>query len=231
MATFSVLLLTASPTGSAAETGGTFVKIDGREALLRTVELFLNRDNVKQFQVCFLPESIEEAKRKYAPHLSFSGVKVLTGGPKWIDQLAAAAQRIAADCTHVIVHDTARPALPYADLEALMDLAEKHEAIALAALLRTALVEVDEGGNALAIEPASRFMQLLGTHVYSRKTFDQIAQTKQEPHASQLHLLKGSPLNTRVGGASDASLVRAMLNLLPKPKVKGPTNPFEEAQW
>jgi len=46
-----------------------------------------------------------------------------------------------------------------------------------------------------------------------------------------LHLLKGSGLNIRAGGAGDASLVKAMLNLLPKAKVKGPTNPFEEAQW
>jgi len=35
----------------------------------------------------------------------------------------------------------------------------------------------------------------------------------------------------RLRGPGDASLVRAMLNLLPKPKIKGPSNPFEEAQW
>ena len=231
MATFSVLLLTASPGGTAGDTGGAFVKIDGREALLRTVELFLNRDNVTQIQVCILPEAIEEAKRKYAAHLSFAGVKVLTAGPKWIDQLVAAVPKIAADCTHVIVHDAARPALPYTDLETLMELAEKHEAVALTASLRTALVEVDEGGNAMAIHPASQFLHLLSPQIYSRKKFDDIAKTRQEPHASQLHLLKGSPFNVRVGSVGDAALLKAMMNLMPKPKVKGPTNPFEEAQW
>ena len=64
MGIFSVLLLTAAPAGMGAETGGASVKIDGREALLRSVELFLNRDHVKQVQIVFLPDEIEEAKRK-----------------------------------------------------------------------------------------------------------------------------------------------------------------------
>ena len=137
MATFSVLLLTASHAGQAAEAGGPFVKIDGRESLLKTVELFLNRDNIKQLQICFLPENLEEAKRKYAPHLSFSGVKVLSGGPRWIDQIAAASGKISADATHVIIHDAARPAVAYADIDALMEMAEKANAITLAVALAT----------------------------------------------------------------------------------------------
>ena len=88
MAIFSVIVVTAPPPGQAAETGGPFVKIDGRESLLRCVELFLNRDNVKQIQIVFTAEAMEDAKRKFGPHLSFSGVKILTGGPKWVDQLA-----------------------------------------------------------------------------------------------------------------------------------------------
>jgi len=231
MAVFSVLLLTAPPPNQAAEAGGAFVKIDGREVLLRCVELFLNRDNVKQIQVCFLPAELDEAKRKYAAHLGFSGVKVLSGGPRWIDQIAAAGDKIAANCTHVIVHDAARPALAYTDLEAIMEAAEKHEAVTLAAPVRSPLVEVDEGGNALAFHPAGSFMHLLTPAIFSKVKFQELATKKQEVHASQFTLVKGSPLNVRVGGPGDATLVRVMINMLPKPKVKGPTSPFEEAQW
>ena len=231
MASFSVLLLTASPSGAAAESGGTFVKLDAREALLRTVELFLNREPIKQIQICFLPEAMDEAKRKYTAHLSFTGVRMLSGGPKWMDQIVAAAGKIAPECTHVMVHDAARPALPYTDLEALLEAAGKHEVVALVAPLKVPLLEADEGGGAMAIRPAGEFMQFLGTQVYSRKKFEEMAKSKQEPHVSQWHLLKGSPLNVRLGSAGDVSLVKAMLNLMPKPKVKGPTSPFEEAQW
>jgi len=231
MAVFSVLLVTAPPPGQAGEAGGAFVKIDGREALLRSVELFVNRDNVKQIQLCLLPDFLEEGKRKFGGHLGLTGVKTVGGGPRWIDQIAAAAQNLSADCTHVLLHDAARPAVPYSDIDALMDEAQKHAAVLLAAPSRHPLVEVDEGGNPLAFHQASCFMQLLTPQVYSRQKFLEMAANKQEPHASTIHLLKGSPLNVRISGPGDATLVRAMLNLLPKPKIKGPSNPFEEAQW
>jgi 2-C-methyl-D-erythritol 4-phosphate cytidylyltransferase len=131
----------------------------------------------------------------------------------------------------VIVHDAARPAVPYSDIDALMDIAEKHAAVALAAPVRSALVEVDEGGNALAIHPAGRYMQLLTPQVFAKATFAQMAAKKQEPHPSQLALLKGSALNVRLTGAGDAGFVKSMINMLPKPKVRPPTSPFEEAQW
>src|SRR5947207_3976754 len=110
MAVFSVLIVTAAPPGQAAEAGGAFVKIDGRESLLRAAELFLNRDNVKQLQIVFQPEDVEEAKRKHGGHFGFSAIKVASGGPRWIDQLAAGAAKLIPEATHVIVHDAARPA-------------------------------------------------------------------------------------------------------------------------
>jgi 2-C-methyl-D-erythritol 4-phosphate cytidylyltransferase len=230
MADFSVVIVTAAPPGHGAEGGGPFMKIDGREALLRSVELFLNRDNVKQVLVVVSAEEMEEAKRKYGGHFGFSGVKMVTGGPRWIDQLAAAGEKISAESTHVIVHDAARPAVPYTDIEAGMEAAEKSAAVALVAPLRSSLVETDEGGGAVAYHTPSRFGLLVTPQFYSKEKFAHLAATKQELHASELTLVKGSPLNIRASGG-DAGLMKAMLNLLPKPKIKPPSSPFEEAQW
>jgi 2-C-methyl-D-erythritol 4-phosphate cytidylyltransferase len=231
MAEFSVLVLTAPPPGQAGEPGGAFTKIDGREALLRSVELFLNRDNVKQVQLVVDPDQLEEAKRKYGAHLSFSGVKVLSGGPKWMDQVKAAKEKISADVSHVIVHDAARPIVAYSDIDNLMTEAEQHAAVALAAPARATLVETDEGGNPLAFHLPSSFMQLLTPQAYDRATFLGMAGTGQAVHPSKLTLIKGSPLNLRVGGSGDAGLAKALLGMLPKPKLKPPSSPFEEAQW
>ena len=230
-ATFSVLLLTAAPPGQSTEAGGAFVKVEGREALLRSVELFLNRDNVKQVLVAFLPDMMDEAKRKYGGHLSLFGVKLVAGGPKWFDQIAAGAEKVSPDATHVIVHDAARPAVAYSDIDAITELAEKHPAIALTAPLRTSLVELDEGHNPVAYHHSNRFVQLLTPQVFSKEKFAEMAASKQEPHPSTLHLEKGSPLNVRVGGSGDAGFVNTMIKMLPKPKIKAPTSPFEEAQW
>ena len=230
MGVFSVVLVTAPPPGTSADASGPFMKIDGRESLLRAVELFLNRDNIKQIQIVFQPEGIEEAKRKYGGHLSFSGVKVLAGGPKWNDQLSVAAEKIVPDATHVIVHDAARPAVAYNDIDALLEEAEKHPIVALASPVRSSLVEVDEGRNALAIHSGNSYMHLLTPQSFARDKFISLAKSKADPHASEITLLQGSSLNQRCGDGN-TSFIKAMINMLPKAKIKGPLTPFEEAQW
>ncbi len=231
MAIFSVAILTAAPRGQAAEAGGAFVKIDGREALLRSVELFLNRDPIKQVQVVVQPDNLEEAKRKYGPHLSFSGVKLISGGPQWTDQVAAAAQSLGPDITHVIVHDAARPVVSFYDIDNLIAAAETHPAVALTAPVESSLVQVDEGGSPLGYWRPGDFVQLLTPQMYAREKFAQMARSRDDLPATQLTLLKGSPLNIRIRGGGDAGLAKAMMNMLPKPKIKPPSSPFEEAQW
>jgi 2-C-methyl-D-erythritol 4-phosphate cytidylyltransferase len=230
-ALFSVVVPTAAPSGLGAEAGGAFVKIDAREILLRSVELFLNRENVKHVQVVFDNDFLEEGKRKFGGHFGFAGVKVTGGGPRWIDQLAAAAGSLPNEATHVIVHDAARPAVAYFDIDNLMEAAEKHDVVSLATPSRSQLVEVDEHGHAKAYHLPERFMSLVTPQVYRKEKFLELANTKVEVPASEICLIKGSPLNLRVGGGGDVSLIKAMLNMLPKPKVKAPSSPFEEAQW
>jgi 2-C-methyl-D-erythritol 4-phosphate cytidylyltransferase len=230
MAEFSVVVLTAAPPTQALEAGGAYVKIDGRESLLRSVELFLNRENVKQIQIVFEADAIEECKRKYGTHLGLMGVKAIAGGPRWTDQIAAAGPKIAPECTHVIVHDAARPAVPFSDIDAVMECAEQNPVVMLVSPMRNQLVELDEGGNPVAYHLPTQYMQLMTPLAFSKEKFQQWAAGK-EPHASEAKLVKGSPLNLRVGGSAEERVAKAMIGMLPKPKVKAPSSPFEEAQW
>ena len=231
-ATFSVLILTAAPIGQASESGGAFAKIDGREAVVRSIELFLNRDNVKQIQTVFSIEEADEAKRRHNAHFSFSGVKVLTGGPRWMDQLAAAKDKISPDVSHVIVHDGARPAVPYTDIEAVMECADtmKKPALILTTPLRAPLLETEKSTTPRAFHPADDFVHVLTPQLFTRQRFLEMASTGTFAAPGEIAILKGSPLNVRLGGPGDVTLVKAMLNMLPKPKVKA-SSPFEEAQW
>jgi 2-C-methyl-D-erythritol 4-phosphate cytidylyltransferase len=231
MTTFSIVIVTANPPGLGLESNGSSIKIEGREAIVRTVELFLNRDNVKQIQAVFLPDDLEEAKRKHGGHFGFSGVKVVSGGPRPLDQCIAAAAKLDPAVTHVILHDAARPAVPYADIDALMEEAERHPAVSLVTPCRSTLVELDEGGSPMAFHPASQYMQMLMPQSFTREKFLEFTSSRKEPHASQFSILRGSPLNIRINNSADAPLARAMISMLPKPKAKPLSNPFEEAQW
>jgi len=158
-------------------------------------------------------------------------VKLLSGGPRWIDQIAAALATVSPDATHVIVHDAARPVVAYSDIDALITAAEKYPVAALASPLRAGLVETDEGGNPVAFHSPAHYQNVLTPQVFSRAAFTEFASKKTELHPSRWTLLSGSPLNIRVGGPTDAVLAKAMLGLLPKPKMKAGLSPFDEAQW
>jgi hypothetical protein len=93
------------------------------------------------------------------------------------------------------------------------------------------LVEVDEGGNPLAYRRAAEFMSVLTPQGFTRAKFEALAKSGKDLHASEATLVKGSPLNVRIGGGGDAGFVKAMVGMLPKAKVKPPSSPFEEAQW
>ena len=120
--------------------------------------------------------------------------------------------------------------MPQGDVDAILEAAGKNPAVALTAPLRASLVELDEGGGALAVRAPAEFAQLLTPHVYARQRFNELA-AGREIHPTEFTLVKGSALNIRLAGAGDGALAKAMLNLLPKPKSKAPSNPFEEAQW
>lgn len=231
MSTFSVVILTATPPNHRSENNTALVRIDGREALLRSVELFLNRGNVKHIQLVIPPNLMDEAKQKFGAHLGFSGVKLVAGGPRWMDQICSAAPAVPAECTHVIIHDAARPAVPFSDIDSAMNAAEINAAVALVTAVRSPLIETDEGGNPMGYRASQNFMQLLTPQVFSRAKFMELVKAKMEIHASELTLLEGSHLNQRVNGPADAALVKAMIAMLPKRKVSAMNNPFEEAQW
>jgi len=119
----------------------------------------------------------------------------------------------------------------YTDLDAIAAVADKHPVVALAVPCPSSLVEIDQGGNPLAMHLADQFMLLPTPQAFRKDKFQEMSATRKEPHAAEYHLIKGWPLNLRVGGAADASAAKAMISLLPRPKIKAADNPFEEAQW
>ena len=231
MVAFTAILTTALAAGESGNPPA-LIRIDGREALLRSVELLLNRNAIKQILLAFTADQIDSAKERFGAHLGFSGVKLVTGGPGWLDQAGAAAEKVLPESTHVLVHDAARPAVPYSDIDRLLELADDSpaEAAVLAAPVPFDLVELDEAGVPVGSRSGRPLRQLLSPRWYRRSAFDRVAASKQDVHPSALTLLNGSPLNVRLT-AGDTALVKAMMSHLPKPKVRRSDNPFEEAQW
>lgn len=85
--------------------------LGGRALLLRTVEIFTRREEVKAIVVAAPPDRFDEFRDRYGAQLSFHGVRIVEGGrvDRW-ETVRNALASMPDDCSHIAVHDAARPA-------------------------------------------------------------------------------------------------------------------------
>ena len=104
--------------------------VGGRPMLLRTVELFTRRDDVAAIVVAAPPDELDEFRTRFGTQLGFHGAKVVAGGTieRW-ETVRNALAAIPGDCTHVAVHDAARPAASEELVQRVFDAARVHDAV------------------------------------------------------------------------------------------------------
>ncbi|MBI70101.1 MAG: hypothetical protein CMJ38_08980 [Phycisphaerae bacterium] len=86
--------------------------IGGRPLLIRTVEFFTKCEAVRDIVVAGPPEHFDDFKEKFAPTLSFHGVRIVEGDAQSRAlSVLNALSAMSPDVTHIAVHDAARPAV------------------------------------------------------------------------------------------------------------------------
>ena len=128
--------------------------VGGRALLMRTVELFTKRDEVRTVVVAAPPDTFEEFKAKYGPTLGFHGATVVPGGRKgrW-ENVRLALDAIPAECTHVAVHYAARPAGGAELLNRLFEAARTLPAVVPAIPITATVKRIGESSLDVAANP------------------------------------------------------------------------------
>lgn len=137
---FAVILPAAGTGSRYADAGGVRHKLDedlgGKPLLQRTVEVFTKfepREGVIASIIVAGPAdeaAFAEFKERHADRLGLLGAIICRGGAthRW-ETVQAALARVPADCTHVAVHDAARPCVSPELLDRVFDAARRHEAV------------------------------------------------------------------------------------------------------
>src|SRR5205814_9270364 len=121
--------------------------LGGRPVLQRTIELFSTLDVVGAIIVAgpHDPEAFAQFKGRHGDKLGLLGVKVCQGGQTHrYETVKAALEHVAPDCTHIAVHDAARPCTPPELLDRLVDAAAKYPAVVPAIDVPDTLKRVSE---------------------------------------------------------------------------------------
>jgi len=85
-----------------------FVDVAGRACFLRSVELFSNRDDVKQVLLAISPEDEELVSVKWGANLKFFNVKICLGGAERFETVSKALELVKDNIDLIAVHDAVR---------------------------------------------------------------------------------------------------------------------------
>ena len=240
MAKLGVIVSTLAGPG----VGKSLAKVKGREVFMRSLELFITRDEVCATILAVGNDKAEQVKTKYGPHLAFTSVKVVAGKDHF-SAVAAALEKIPADADLIAVHDAARPAVSSMQIDALIDTAAKTGAAILAAPLRQIVKQVGKDKKVCGTVDSADLWLAQTPQIFSAKllraAYAQRAELGKDfaddaellaAAGTQATVIPSSWRNIRVASDNDLTVAGPLIDAVPKPKIKGPTGPYaEDKMW
>jgi len=210
----------------------------GKPVLMHAADLFLHRDDVSQVLIAVPPDQLEHFQSTYGDRLGWLGGRIVAGGTtaRW-DTVRVALDSVDADCTHIAVHDAARPLTSQALIDRVFAAVRHYHAAIPAVDVANTLKRIEptsdeekadpHGAARSPHEPADPLDALLGQGGASqppavRRVVETVsrhnlraAQTPQVFEAQLLHRayapLKESPSSDMAGSVTDdASLLEAL---------------------
>lgn len=130
------------------------LELVGKPAFLRAVELFVARPEVCEVLVAVHPDRLEAFRFRWGDRLQIHGVRVVAGGTveRW-QTVARALAEVSAECTHVAVHDAARPMTSSALIDRVFAAAQQHAAVVPALPVADTLKRLEPASTEQAAEP------------------------------------------------------------------------------
>lgn len=221
-----------------------FVDVCGRAAFLHSVELFTDRDDVKQVLLAIAPEDEELVNVKWGPNLKFFGVKICTGGKERFDTVKNALELVKDDIDLVAVHDAVRCCLKKEWVEDCFSEATKIGAAILAcpvvptikkAKNHTIIETIDRTDLYEAQTPQVFTAELLKEAYANLKNMDKnkISDDAQlvEALGRKVSIVETDFSNIKITNKIDVAIAEAVIKSRPKPRAEGYTGPYIEAQW
>jgi len=218
-----------------------FEHLKGRPVFIRSIELFVNRDDVCQVQLVVAAEDMEIMKTRYAASVGFMGVKLTLGGPERTDSVRNALAEVCEQAEYVCVHDAARPCVSAVWIDAVFSAAAKTGSAILAYPVHGTLKRVGPARRILGTADRDGLWEAQTPQVFRTELLRRAYQAAKAPAGDDAALVEaigqsvavvpGDPRNVKITTRSDLALAAAVVDGLPKPKLEKSRGPFEEAQW
>lgn len=222
----------------------TFAKLGGRPIFLRSIEHFINREDVCQTIIVVSAGDMVTMKEKYAANLAFMGVTLVEGGATRTESVSAGLAAVSEEATHVAIHDAARPCVTEDMIDRVFAEASKTGAAILANRLNGTIKRVSEAGVIDATVPRDALYEAQTPQVFNRSMIAEVyhdfpAGADKATDDAQIVELAGHAVsvvesdgtNLKITTKPDITLANAIIKARPASKPVRKFGAYEEAQW
>jgi 2-C-methyl-D-erythritol 4-phosphate cytidylyltransferase len=216
-----------------------FQRIKGQPVFIRTLEVFTSRPDVVQVQLVVSPEDLAEMKERFAGNLGFMGVSITQGGATRSQSVGNALAKVSDEADLVCVHDAVRPCVSPLWIDAVFNEATKTGAAILAYPVHGTLKKVSAAGVIDETVPRADLWEAQTPQVFRKDLLIKAYQAGNEATddaalleamGHPVSVVMGDPRNIKITTPGDLALAEAVIDSLPKPKLKK-SGPFDDAQW
>ncbi len=221
-----------------------FVDVAGRAVFMRSIEVFAERDDVKQILLGIAREDEEIVSVKWGVNLKFFNVKTYFGGDERFETVARAVELIAEDIDMVAVHDACRCCVTAKLVDEVIAAALKTGA-AIPACPVAATIKQVAGGTIVRTVDRSDLYEAQTPQVFEvsllKKAYENLKDIDRsgisddaqlvEALGKKVAIVEADSSNIKITRKSDVAIAEAILKSRPKPKPEGYVGPFAEAQW
>ena len=220
-----------------------FALLDNRPIFIRSLELFLNRDDVCQTILTVAPEDFDVVKEKYAANIMIMGFKLVKGGTERFESVRAALGEVDPAAELVCVHDAVRPCVLETWIDKVFDEAGKSGAAILAAPLSGTIKRVAASGVIDETVPREGLYEAQTPQVFRKdlllRAYAEMPEGFRPTDDAQLVERLGHGVtivptdhrNIKITTPGDMSLAGVLVKEMGR-KTKGPVlGAFDEAQW
>lgn len=221
-----------------------FVDVAGRAAFLRSVEIFANRDDVKQILLGISSEDEELVNIKWGPNLKFFDTTIFFGGDERFDTVNKGLELVKDDIGLVAVHDACRCCVTAELIDKVIAAAAEKSAAIPACPVTATIKEVQDNTIVRTVDRENLYeaqtpqvveVELLKKAYQNLKNLDQskVSDDAQlvEALGNKITIVEADSSNIKITRQSDIAIAEAILKSRPKLVPKGPAGPYIEAQW
>jgi 2-C-methyl-D-erythritol 4-phosphate cytidylyltransferase len=220
-----------------------FVELKGRAIWLRTVEHFVNRDDVSEVVMVLAQDDVEDFKWRFAANLAFLPLTIAAGGATRAESVQNGISQLAKPCEFIAVHDAARPLLTKQWITELFAAAEQRSAVIPATPVSSTVKSVDAQGQIQKTVDRTSLMLAQTPQVFRRSILEDAYAAADDPSAftDEASLVEASgvavfvhpgwPMNIKITTQDDFQLAEALIGALPAGGGLQSLHPFDDERF